>query len=64
MQDKKDGVASAIEIAEEIGVSATTVKKWFGNGRRSRKEYKKLFDTFEDKDDKRLYLRRKTTADE
>ena len=61
---EKDGVASAIEIAEEIGVSAKKKKKWFGNGSRSRKEYKKLFDTFEDKDDKRLYLRRKTTADE
>ena len=56
---ENDGVASAIDIAEEIGVSADTVKRWFGNGKRSRKEYKKLFEVFENQDDKRLYLRRK-----
>ena len=56
---EKDGIASCIEIAEEIGVSADTIKRWFGNGKRSRKEYKKLYDTFENPDDKRLYLRRK-----
>lgn len=56
---ESDGVASAIDIAEEIGVSADTVKRWFGNGKRSRKEYKKLFEVFENQDDKRLYLRRK-----
>jgi len=57
--ENDDGVASAIDIAEEIGVSADTVKRWFGNGKRSRKEYKKLFEVFENQDDKRLYLRRK-----
>lgn len=57
--EDENGVASAIDIAEEIGVSADTVKRWFGNGKRSRKEYKKLFEVFENQDDKRLYLRRK-----
>lgn len=61
---ENDGVASAIDIAEEIGVSADTVKRWFGNGKRSRKEYKKLFTTYEDPEDKRLYLKRKESTDE
>ena len=61
---EEDGVASAIDIAEEIGITADTIKRWFGNGKRSRKEYKKLFETYEDKEDKRLYLKRRTTTDE
>ena len=60
---EQDGVASAIDIAEEIGVTADTVKRWFGNGQRSRKEYKKLYETYEDPKDKRLYLKRKGNTD-
>ena len=60
---EEDGVASAIEIAEEIGVALDTVKRWFGNGKRSRKEYKKLYEAYEDPEDKRLLLRRKDTRD-
>lgn len=62
--EDENGVASAIDIAEQIGVSADTVKRWFGNGKRSRKEYKKLFTTYEDPEDKRLYLKRKESTDE
>ena len=57
----EEGKASAIDIAEEIGVSADTVKRWFGNGKRSRREYKKLYEVVENNDDKRMYLRRKET---
>lgn len=60
---EKDGDASVIDISEEIGVSADTIKRWFGAGKRSRKEYKKLYETYINPEDKRLYLRRKTTTD-
>lgn len=55
---QEDGRASAIAIADQLGVSIQSVKKWFGNGRRARKEYKKVFRTYEDEDDKRMYLER------
>lgn len=58
---EKDGVASAIDIAEEIGVAVDTVRRWFGNGKRSRKEYKQYYETYEDPEDKRLYLKRKNS---
>lgn len=60
---EKDGIASAAEIAEQIGVATDTIKRWFGNGKRSRPEYKKKFTSFikeEDQNDPRLYLRRTT----
>ena len=41
---QQDGVASAIDIAEEIGVAPDTIKRWFGKGKRSRPEYKKRFE--------------------
>jgi len=53
-----DGVASAADVAEQIGVAPDTIKRWFGKGKRSRAEYKKRFETFENPDDQRLYLRR------
>ena len=59
---QKDGVALAIDIAEQLGVSANTFKRWFGNSRKSsRKEYKEKFDAFVEGSGKeqRLYLRRK-----
>ena len=55
---QKDGVAAAADIAEQIGVAPDTIKRWFGKGKRSRAEYKKRFETFENPDDQRLYLRR------
>lgn len=55
-----EGVASAIDIAEQIGVSPDTLKRWFGKGKRGRAEYRQFFETFEGENDKRLYLRRKT----
>lgn len=55
---QKDGVASAIDIAEQIGVAPDTIKRWFGKGKRSRSEYKKRFETFENLDNQKLYLRR------
>jgi len=61
---QEDGVASAIDIAEEIGVTPDTIKRWFGKGKRSRPEYKKRFITFEDSDNKKLYLKRKDTTDD
>lgn len=56
---EEDGVASANDIAEEIGVSSDTIKRWFGNGKKCRREYKKYYETYVNPDDKRLYLRRK-----
>ena len=56
---QSDGVASAIDIAEQIGVAPGTIKKWFGNGKQKRAEYKKRFDVFTDPEDKKLYLRLK-----
>ena len=56
---QSDGVASAVDIAEQIGVAPGTIKKWFGNGKQKRAEYKKRFDVFTDPEDKKLYLRLK-----
>lgn len=56
---EEDGVASAIDIAEEIGITADTIKRWFGNGKRSRSEYKNKFVAFIGEDDQKMYLRRK-----
>jgi len=61
---EEDGIAAVADISEEIGKSPDTIKRWFGNGKRSRKEFKKLFDSYVDSDDKRLYLKRKETTDE
>lgn len=55
---QEGGKASAIEIADQLGVSPGTVKKWFGGGKRARKEYKEIFKTCEDENDGRLYLER------
>ena len=57
---EKDGRASATEIAEQIGVSIDSLKRWFGNGSRSRSEYKKLFKTLVEGSgkDQKLYLSR------
>ena len=33
---QEDGVASAIDVAEQIGVAPDTIKRWFGKGKRSR----------------------------
>ena len=55
---QEDGVASAIDVAEQIGVAPDTIKRWFGKGKRSRSEYKKRFETFENPDNQKLYLRR------
>lgn len=55
---QEGGKASAIEIADQLGVSPGTVKKWFGGGKRARKEYKEIFKTSEDENDGRLYLER------
>lgn len=59
---EENGVAAAVDVAEQIGVSADTLKRWFGNGRKCRKEYKKLYETYVDADDKKLYLKRKSTT--
>jgi len=56
---QKDGVASAIDIAEQIGVTSDTLKRWFGKSKRARSDYKKRFITFEDPEDHKLYLKRK-----
>ena len=55
---EEDGTAAAADIAEEIGVSPDTIKRWFGNGKRSRSDYKKLFSTFVNEEDQKLYLKR------
>ena len=60
---QENGVASAIDIAEQIGVTADTLKRWFGKGKRARADYKKRFETFEDPEDRRLYLKRKDSTD-
>lgn len=60
---QEDGVASAIDIAEQIGVTADTLKRWFGKGKRARADYKKRFETYEDPEDKRLYLKRRDSTD-
>lgn len=57
---EENGVASVVDIAEEIGVSAESIRRWFGKGKRSRPDLKKLFDSYEDQDDRKLYLKRKT----
>lgn len=60
---EEDGVASAIDIAEEIGVSPDTIKRWFGNGKKSRPDYKKLFSAFVKDEDRKLYLKRRDGTD-
>lgn len=55
---EKDGMALAADIAEQIGVATDTIKRWFGNGKRSRSEYKKKFTSFVKEEDQKLYLRR------
>ena len=55
---EENGVAPAIDIAEQIGVTPDTIKRWFGNGKRSRTEYKKKFSTFVKDEDQKLYLKR------
>ena len=60
---QEDGVASAIDIAEQIGVTADTLKRWFGKGKRARTDYKKRFETYEDPENKRLYLKRRDSTD-
>lgn len=54
-----DGSAAVADIAEEIGVAADTIKRWFGKGKRSKPDYKKRFETYQKTDDERLYMRRK-----
>lgn len=61
---EENGSASAIDIAEQIGVATDTIKRWFGNGKRSRKEYKELFTTYVRDEDKKLYLRRRDDRDD
>ena len=56
---QENGIASAVDLAEQLGISSTTLKKWFGNGKQKRPEYKKRFDVFTDPEDKKLYLRAK-----
>lgn len=57
-----DGSAAVADIAEEIGVAADTIKRWFGKGKRSKPDYKKRFETYQKTDDERLYIRRKDEA--
>ena len=47
------------DLAEEIGVSANTMKKWFGNGKQGRKELQKEFETYINEEDRKLYVRKK-----
>ena len=56
---QENGVAAAIDIAEQIGVTADTLKRWFGKSKRARADYKKRFESFEDPEDHKLYLKRK-----
>ena len=56
---QKDGSVAVSDIAEEIGVAPDTIKRWFGKGKRSRSDYKQRFETYENEEDHRLYLRRK-----
>ena len=53
-----DGVAAVKDIAEEIGVSTDSIKRWFGNGKRARSDYKKNFIAFESSENGMLYLKR------
>ena len=53
------GVVSAADIAEQIGVAPDTIKRWFGKGKRGRHEYQQFFETFENDEDGKIYLRRK-----
>lgn len=55
-----EGSAAVMDIAEQIGVAADTIRRWFGKGKRSRKDLKDRFDTYENSEDQKLYLRRKT----
>lgn len=59
---EEDGRASAIDIAEQIGVNPDTMKRWFGNGQKCRRAYKKVFKSYVDQEDKKLYLERKETT--
>ena len=59
---EEDGRASAIDIAEEIGVSPDTIKRWFGNGQKSRKAYKKMFKAYIDPENRKLYLEKKNNT--
>lgn len=60
---EEDGIASVSDIAEEIGVTSDTIKRWFGNGKKSRSDYKKSFSAFVKDEDRKLYLRRRDTRD-
>jgi RecA-family ATPase len=60
---EEDGIAAVSDIAEEIGVTSDTIKRWFGNGKKSRSDYKKSFSAFVKDEDRKLYLRRRDTRD-
>ena len=57
---EEGGIASAVDLAEELGITPDSFKRWFGKGAKSRKEYKEYFETYVDDEDGKMYLRRKT----
>ena len=57
------GIVNADDIAEEIGVAADTLKRWFGKGKRGRPEYQKVFESFENDEGKTCIRRKQGTSD-
>lgn len=55
------GVAKLRDIADEMDLDPKTIGSWFGNGRKSRKDFKKEFETFwpSDEDHTARYVRRR-----
>ena len=60
---EKDGTVAAIDIAEELGIATDTIRRWFGNSKKSREDLKEIFTTFKGDQDGKLYLRRKNNRD-
>jgi hypothetical protein len=58
-----DGVASAIDIAKELGKTPDRIKTIFGNGEKADEEYKKYYEKIRGQDGK-AYIKRKGTDTE
>ena len=55
----ENGLAKIDVIAESLGTTSDYIKKKFGNGKQSDKEYKQRYEKVIDEDNRRAYLKRK-----
>ena len=55
---EKKGSAAIVDIASEIGLAESTLNEWFGNGKKGRPDYKKVFEKVNDPTTRKICLRR------